>query len=48
MVWQQNYKYFSTDLSPIHLDVYDYLKTLGTMGATSRTGIISVIYKFIL
>ena len=38
MVYQQSHKYFSTELSPILL--YDSLKMLGTMGATSRTGII--------
>ena len=46
MVQQQNYKYFSTELSTILLNVYDSLEKLGTMGATSRTGITSVIYKF--
>ena len=46
MVYQQSHKYFSTKLSSILLDVYDSLKKLGTMGATSRTGTICVIYKF--
>ena len=46
MTQQQTYKYFSIELSPILLDVYDSLEKLGTMGATSRTGIISVIYEF--
>ena len=46
MDYQQCHKYFSTELSPILLDVYDSLKKLGTMGATSRTGTICVIYKF--
>ena len=41
-----SHKYFSTELSPILLDVHDSLKKLGTMGATSRTGTICVIYKF--
>ena len=41
-----SHKYFSTELSSILLDVYDSLKKLGTMGATSRTGTICVIYKF--
>ena len=45
MVYQQSHKYFSTELSPILLDVYDSLRKLGTMGATSRTGNICVIYK---
>ena len=40
MVYQQSNKYFSTELSPIDLDIYDSLKKLGTMGATSRTGTI--------
>ena len=44
MVYQQCHKYFSK--SSILLDVYDSLKKLGTMGATSRTGTICVIYKF--
>ena len=34
------------ELSPIILDVYGSLKKLGTISAISRTGIISVIYKF--
>ena len=46
MVQQQSYKYFSIELSTIFLDVYDPLEKLGTMGATSRTGITSVIWKF--
>ena len=46
MVQQQSYKYFSIELSTIFLNVYDSLKKLGTIGATSRTGISSVIYKF--
>ena len=46
MVYQQCHKYFSTELSPILLDVYDSLKKLGTMAATSRTGTICVTYKF--
>ena len=43
---QRNYKYFSIELSTIPLNVHDSLEKLGTMGATSSTGIISVIYKF--
>ena len=43
---QQSYKYFSNELSTILLDFYDSWDKLGTMGAISRTGIISVIYKF--
>ena len=46
MAYQQNYKYFSIKLSTILFDVHDSLEKLGTMGATSNTGIISVIYKF--
>ena len=40
MVWQQSYKYFSIEFSPIVLDVYDSLKKFGTMCGTmgSRTG----------
>ena len=40
------YKHFSNVLSPILLDVYDSWEKLGTMGAISRTGIISTIYEF--
>ena len=43
---QQNHKYFSIKLSIILLDAQDSLEKLGNMGATSSTGIISVIYKF--
>ena len=39
------YKYFSKELAPVLLDVYDSLGKLGTMNVISRTGIISVIYK---
>ena len=39
------YKNFSNELAPILLDVYDSWGKLGTMGVTSRTGIISAIYK---
>ena len=35
---QHSLKYFSTELSPILLDVYDSLKKYGTMGAIFRTG----------
>ena len=42
----RNCKYFLIKLSTILLDVHDSLEKLGTMGATSSTGIISVIYKF--
>ena len=46
MAWQQNYKYFSINLSTIFLDVHDSLEKLGTVGATSSIGTISVIYEF--
>ena len=39
------YKHFSNELAPVHLDVYDSCGELGTMDVTSRTGIISAIYK---
>ena len=39
------YKHFSNELAPVPLDVYDSWRKLGTMGVTSRTRIISVIYK---
>ena len=46
MVQQRSYKYFSIELSTIFLNVYDSLEKLGTIGATSRTGISSMIHKF--
>ena len=39
------YKHFVNELAPILLDVYTSWKQLGIMGISSRTGIISVIYK---
>ena len=39
------YKHFSNELAPILLDVYDSWGKLGTISVTSRTGIISAIYK---
>ena len=39
------YKHFSNELAPILLEVYDSWKQLGIIGISSRTGIISVIYK---
>ena len=39
------YKHFSNELAPVLLDVYDSWGKLGTMGVTSRTGIISVKCK---
>ena len=42
----RNYKYFTIKLSTILLDVHDSLEKLGTIDATSSTGIISAIYKF--
>ena len=39
------YKHFSSDIAPMLLDVYNSWTELGIMGISSRTGIISVIYK---
>ena len=39
------YKQFSNELAPILLEVYNSWKQLGIIGISSRTGIISVIYK---
>ena len=39
------YDHFSNELSLILSDVYDFWEKLGTMGASSRTRIIFVIYK---
>ena len=39
------YKHFSNELTPVLLDVYDSWGKLGTMGVTSRTGIILVKYR---
>ena len=39
------YKHFSNELASILLDFYDSWGKLGTMGVTSRTGIILAIYK---
>ena len=39
----QSYKHFSAELTPILLDDYNSLEKLGTISATSKTGIISVI-----
>ena len=33
------YKHYSNELAPVLLDVYDWLRILGIMGVTSRTGI---------
>ena len=38
-------KYFSNGLVPVLLDVYESCGKLGSIGVTSRTGIISAIYK---
>ena len=46
MAQHQSYKYFSTELSRILLDVYNSFEKLCTMGATSGIGIISAICKF--
>ena len=45
MALQQNFIYFSNEVSPVILDVYDSWGKLGTMDVTSRIGIIYVIYK---
>ena len=39
------YKHFSNELVLVFLDVYDSWGKFGTMVVTSRTGIISGIYK---
>ena len=39
------YKHFSNELAPILLDVYDPWEKLRTRSVTSKTGIISAIYK---
>ena len=39
------YKHFSDELAPVLLDVYDSWRKLGTMGVTSRIGIILDKYK---
>ena len=41
----ESYKRFSNELGPVLLDVYDSWGKLATMDVTSRTGIISAIYK---
>ena len=45
MTLQQNFINFLNELPPVVLDVYDSWRKLDTMGVTSRTGIISAIYK---
>ena len=42
------YKHFTSELIPVLFYVYDSWGKLGTMGVTSRTGIISVIYKKVI
>ena len=39
------YKHFSNEMAPILLEVFSCWKQIGTIGISSRTGIISVIYK---
>ena len=39
------YEQFLNELASILLYIYDFWGKLGTMGVTSRTGIVSVIYK---
>ena len=36
---------FSTEPAPVLLDIYDFWRKLGTIGVTSRIGIIFAIYK---
>ena len=40
-----SYKDFSNELAPVLLYVYDSWGNLGTIGVTSRTGILSVMYE---
>ena len=42
------YKHFSNELAAVLLDIYDSWGKLGTIGVTSRTGIISAIYKKVI
>ena len=42
------YKHFSNKLALVILDVYDSCRKLGTISVTSRTGIISAIYKKVI
>ena len=45
MALQQNfYKHFSNELVPVHLDVYNSKRKLGTIGVASRTRIIYLPY----
>ena len=37
--------HFSNELAPVLLVVYDFWGKFGSMGVTSRTGMMSVIYK---
>ena len=39
------YKHFSNELASVLFDVYDSWGKLGTMGVTSKTGIISAMHK---
>ena len=39
------YKHFSNELAPVLLVVYDFWGKFGSMGVTSRTGMMSAIYK---
>ena len=42
------YKHFSNEPAPVLLDAYDSWGKLGTIGVTSRTEIISAIYKKVI
>ena len=42
------YKNFSNELAAVLLDIYDSWGKLGPIGVTSRTGIISAIYKKVI
>ena len=39
------YKHFSNDIAPMLLDLYNSWNKLGIMGTSSKTGVISIIYK---
>ena len=42
------YEHFSNELAPTLLENYDSWKQLGIIGISSRTGIISIIYKKVI
>ena len=45
LLTREFHKHFSNEVAPVLLVVYDSWGKLGTMGVTSRTGIISAMYK---